>query len=84
MFHQSQLFKLHKDVNSETMFALYTSVADREGQVYYLKPGSGDVVAEKSGTPDGYHYFSLSEASVNDTVSICKLNGNSLTGLNNQ
>ena len=70
MFHQSQLFHLHKDIDSETKFALYTTVADCEGQAYYLKPESGDVVAEKSGTPDGYHYFSLSEASVNDTVSM--------------
>ena len=79
MFYQSQLFQLHKNMNSETMFALYTTVADREGQVYYLKPESGAVVAEKSDTPDGYHYFSLSEASVSDTVSM-----QIGSGLNNQ
>ena len=72
MFYQSQLFQLHKDTNSETKFALYTTVVDSEGQnkVYYLKPESGAIIAEESSTPDGYQNFSLYEASSDDTVSM--------------
>ena len=56
VFHQSQLFKYHKDPRSETKFAFYTTMVDGEGEtkVYYLKPESGVIVAEESSTPDGY------------------------------
>ena len=64
MFHQSQLFKRHKDPRSEAQFAFYTAVVDKKGhnKLYYLKPESGAIVAEESSSPDGYHYFSIIHA----------------------
>ena len=42
---------------------------DREDQnkVYYLKPESGTIVAKEDSAPDGYHYFSLTEAKLTTT-----------------
>ena len=37
---------------------------DKGGQnkMYYLKPESGTIVAKEDSAPNGYHYFSLTEA----------------------
>ena len=42
---------------------------DKGGQnkVYHLKPESGTIVAKEDSTPDGYHYFSLTEANLTTT-----------------
>ncbi|XP_064388058.1 uncharacterized protein LOC135336234 [Halichondria panicea] len=61
MFYQSQLFKLCKNTDSETKFALYTTAINSKGNIvtYYLKPESGTIVAEESSSPDNCYCFSF-------------------------
>ncbi len=63
MFYQSQLFKLCKNTDSETKFALYTTAINSKGNIvtYYLKPESGTIVAEESSSLDNCYCFSVSK-----------------------